>query len=116
MKSKKFLVLLLVFINYCVSLGAQGNANGVQVAQKIAKKMKDTLNLSGNQKSKIYDANMQIHNQKQAARNETPNNPTLLRTKIQAIEKTRDSLYIPILKPEEFILYKQKKRNLVSNN
>jgi hypothetical protein len=114
MKNLILITSLIFSLNSIAQNGPNGNA--VQIAQKIAKKMKDTLSLTGNQKNKIYDVNMQLHSQKQTARNETPNNPTLLATKIQTIEKTRDSLYKPILKPDEYIVYKQKKKNLVNNN
>ncbi len=106
---------LLLFIG--LQTNAQSsNGVAVQVAQKIAKKMKDSLNLTGNQKNKIYNVNINLHNQKQTARSQTVNNPTLLTTKIQTIEKTRDSLYKPILTVPQYDLYKVKKRNLISNN
>jgi hypothetical protein len=115
MKNKISFFLVAIFI--CNLLQAQStNANAVQVAQKIAKKMKDSLNLTGNQKNSIYDVNMNLHNQKQAARLQYASTPAVLTTKMQTIEKTRDSLYTPILTAPQFILYKQKKRNLISNN
>jgi hypothetical protein len=94
------------------------NTNGpaVQLAQKIAQKMKDSLDLTGDQKNSIYDVNMNLHNQKQTARTANAGNPQLMTTAIQNIEKTRDSLYQPILTVPQYDLYKQKKRNLVSSN
>jgi hypothetical protein len=117
-----FVILFFIGTKMAEAQSTNGNAaqstngNAAQIAQKIAKKMKDSLSLTGNQKSKIYDVNMRLHNKKQIARNETVNNPVLLATKIQNIEKTRDSLYKPILTVPQFDLYKIKKRNLVNNN
>jgi hypothetical protein len=116
MKNKIIIFLIATIATNTIQAQTGTNGNAVQVAQKIAKKMKDSLNLTGNQKNSIYDINMVLHNQKQAARLQYASTPAVLTTKMQTIEKTRDSLYTPILTAPQFILYKQKKRNLISNN
>jgi hypothetical protein len=94
---------------------AQTSAPAVELAQKIAKKMKDSLNLNGNQRSQVYAINLQLHNQKQLIRQQN-SNPDSLSRKIQRVEKMRDSLYRPVLGEPKYQLYLQKKRNLVNNN
>jgi hypothetical protein len=114
---KKITLITIFSIVICLnSLAQSTNGQAVQLAQKIAKKMKDSLDLTGNQKNKIYDVNMNLHNQKQVARTTNAGNPQLMTTAIQAVEKTRDSLYKPILTVPQYNLYKQTKWNLVSNN
>jgi hypothetical protein len=129
---KTVIILSFCICNYTYAQNGNGNngagsnngnppttatsANAVELAQKIAKKMKDTLGLTAAQKNQIYDVNMDLHNQKQAARTTHAGNPTAMSTAIQNIEKTRDDLYKPILTDAEFLAYKQKKRVLISNN
>ena len=114
---KRILITVYTLLTITV-LQAQAttNTNAVNVATKIAKKMQDSLQLTTVQKNQLYDVNMTLHNQKQAARVLYATTPTALNTKLQTIERTRDSLYLPILTNTEYIKYKQKKRNLVSNN
>jgi hypothetical protein len=84
-----------------------------QIAHKIANKMKDSLGLSDQQCKGIFNINMQLHQQKHDARQQDPGNPSL-GSYLQRIENTRDSLYKAILPDDKFILYKQKKRYLIS--
>ena len=112
----KLLHTCILIIITQLALAQANTMNAAQVAQKIAKKMKDSLNLTGNQKNSIYDVNMSLHSLKQDARSQILNNSLLLTTRIQAIEKTRDSLYKPLLIIPQYNMYKLKKRNLVSNN
>jgi hypothetical protein len=113
---KKLIVLFGITLVAAFSLHAQTNAPAaVQLSHKIAKKMKDTLDLSAQQRQQIYQVNMQLHNEKQAVRQQNPP-PDSLTVRIQRVERRRDSLYLPILGNEKYQLYLQKKRNLVSNN
>jgi esterase/lipase len=89
-------------------------AAAVQVAQNIAIKMKDSLGLSMQQKNQLNTVNLQLHTQKQNARTQYAGNVTQLTQALQAIEKTRDSVYQPILTPTQYDLYKIKKRYLIS--
>jgi protein subunit release factor B len=112
------LISNLVFLIFICNNGFSQSSNGtaVQLAHNIANKMKDTLSLIENQKQNIYNINMQLHDQKQAMRAAHSSNPTVMATKIQEVEKTRDSLYSTILSSSQYIMYKVKKRNLISNN
>jgi capsular polysaccharide biosynthesis protein len=111
----KKIILFAVITIFTINVKSQPANAAEQLADKIAKKMKDTLNLTGQQKHQIYDVNMSLHNQKQAARLLYTSHDSLTRA-IQHIERTRDSLYLPILGQEKYQLYLPKKRNLVNNN
>lgn len=111
---KKIIVFILCIIignNYVL---AQQNP-ATQLAEKIAKKMKDSLSLTGNQKNQVYDINMLLHNQKMAARQQYTDRDSV-RFYLQRIEGKRDSLYKTILPDNKFQMYREKKRNLVNNN
>lgn len=109
----KEILITMILILGVQGLRAQTNP-ATTLANTIAQKMKDTLSLSGSQKTQIYTLNMQMHDQKMSMRQQYAGN-SLLREKIQAVENTRDSLYMTILNEQQFILYKQKKRFLISN-
>lgn len=111
---KKQMIVLLVFITSALLCEAQSTPSEL-LAQKIALKMKDSLLLSGIQKDQVYTINMQLHEQKTLARQQSPALDSL-GLKIQRIENRRDSLYRGVLTEEQYILYRQKKRNLVNNN
>jgi hypothetical protein len=114
----KSMFLMGLFSCFVLAAAAQTgtSAAAVELAQKIANKMKDSLGLTAQQQAGIYQINLQLHGQKQQARQQHAGNPTQLGPVLQTIEQTRDSLYRPLLLPQEFVVYKQKKRNLVTNN
>jgi hypothetical protein len=111
------LIVTIICFSIIGALNAQQpvSANAQQVAQNIATKMKDSLNLTVQQKNQLYNINIQLHTQKQGARTQHTGNMPQLTQAIQAIEKKRDSLYQPILTVPQFNLYKTKKRNLIAN-
>lgn len=114
----KYFLLLLTFFVFGDTNAQQGNPNdghAVVLAQKIAKKMKDTLDLSAQQRQQLYDVNMNLHNQKQDAWLGNPSMDSLT-ARIQRIEKTRDSLYRPIIGEAKYQAYLQKKQNIVNND
>lgn len=118
----KHIILIMLLLSFSqIKLNAQNiqnantNANANALANKIAKKMKDTLGLSSQQRNQIKDVNISLHDQKMAVRSQYTNRDSVS-VKLQKIEKTRDSLYRPVLTQQQYDLYKQKKRNLVSNN
>jgi hypothetical protein len=98
-----------------VSMTLKAQTPAEQLAVKIAQKMKDSLSLTELQKSQLYEINIQLNNSKSAARQQYTGSDSL-GIKIQKIENTRDSLYSQILTEPQFLLYRQKKRNLVNNN
>jgi hypothetical protein len=110
---KKVILILSVLLAFQWSNAQTSPAN--EVAEKIAQKMKDTLALTDAQKGQIFDVNIQLHNQKMLARQHQLVADSL-RRQVQRIENTRDSLYNLVLPQEKYLLYLQKKRNLVSNN
>lgn len=88
---------------------------GVQLANHIADKMKDTLGLTVPKRNQVFAINMYIHNKKMIIRQQTTN-PDTLRVRLQRQENKRDSMYQNILPPPKYQLYLQKKGNLVSSN
>lgn len=81
---------------------------------KIARKMKDSLQLTSTQETQLVSINRYLANQKLTLRNRITSIDSL-RQETQKIEGMRDSLYSNIL-AEKFILYQQKKHVLVNNN
>jgi len=113
--NKKTIILYIALSMFAINVKSQTTNPAEQVADKIARKMKDTLNLTGLQRNQIYDVNMSLHYQKQVARQLYTAYDSLT-TAIQAVEGKRDSLYLPILGQVKYQLYLSKKRNLVNNN
>lgn len=105
---------MCIFFGVTASLNAQPPA-AIQLANHIAQKMKDTLELTTGQRAQVFSVNITLHNLKMAVR-QNNTNPDSLRIKTQRIERRRDSLYQNILPQAKYVLYQQKKRNLVTAN
>ncbi|NML23884.1 hypothetical protein HHL16_23590 [Pseudoflavitalea sp. G-6-1-2] len=104
-------ILLTIGIVF-LTLSVCAQSPGEQVAAKIAKKMKDSLALTEEQRVAIYDINMQMHNKKMPLFIKYKGTDSL-RILLQRIENSRDTLYSAVLPPEKYLLYKQKKTVLV---
>jgi hypothetical protein len=89
---------------------------GEHLAEKVAKKMKDTLSLTEAQKGEIHAINLQLYTQKQMVFQKYTSAADSLRFYIQRIENTRDTLYSTVLSQEKYIVYKQKKILLLFDN
>jgi hypothetical protein len=85
-------------------------------AMALATRMKDSLLLTTGQKDSIYTVNLQLNNLRTAAREQYQQQPDSLQHRLQQIEYSRDPLYRPILGVEKFLLYKSKKRALLTAN
>lgn len=77
--------------------------------------MRDTLSLSGAQRDSVYAINMRLHSLKMSLRQQYQLSDSL-RYKMQRVENTRDSLYLPVLGSDKYSLYLTKKKNIVNNN
>jgi hypothetical protein len=110
---KKALLILIVAVAGNTIASAQAPAQ--QIATKISQKMKDSLQLSEGQRLQVFDLNIEIANQKMTQRQLHANSDSL-RYYLQRVENMRDSLYRPVLGEEKYLLYKQKKTKLISNN
>jgi hypothetical protein len=111
---KKLFSLTLLVCGFVFASKAQP-APAVDLSTKIANKMKDSLNLSQQQQQQIFAVNMSLFNQKAQARTQYHVRDSVDKA-LQKIENNRDSLYRPILTQQQFGLYQQKKRTLISNN
>ena len=107
--------LLLAITVWSLSGFAQTSAQAEELSRKIAKRMKDTLDLTADQQQAIFQVNMQLFNQKQAARQQYTNTDSL-RSALQRIENSRDSLYNTLMPVEKYLMYRNRKRYLVTNN
>ena len=110
-KFMKYIILIVLLLSLDVGYSQQTNA----VSTKIADKMKDSLMLTASQRQQIYSVNVQLHEQKMVIRSQYIGVDSL-RIMIQRVENQRDSLYQQILPTEKYLLYKEKKKNLVNNN
>lgn len=106
----KYIFFLIVVL---YSMGSYSQTPAEQLANNLADRFKDSLALTSQQRGLLYDVNISLHNQKQAVRAQYQQ-PDSLRFHFQRIENTRDSLYRPIIGEEKYILYKEKKRFLLS--
>jgi hypothetical protein len=106
---------LAIFFLLSVAKANGQTIPAIQLADKIAQKMKDTLGLNQEKKTEIYNINLQIHDWKTQAREQYATSDTLGRV-IQGVENRRDSLYRDVLTTNQYNLYLQKKRYLVNNN
>lgn len=106
------LLALLFSISFVYAQGQQ-NSPAVLLAQHIANKMADSLALTAQQKTKVLQINMDLHKEKDAARKRTSDR-TIVGAEIQRIEKSRDTLYSTVLNEQQYLLYKSKKRNLIT--
>lgn len=107
--------IMLFLIATFTSLQLNAQTPGEQLATKIAKRLKDSLVLTEAQQTQLYKINMELHNQKQVAF-QRYTVPDSLRIHVQKIENTRDTLYSTVLSPTKYLLYKQRKRELLYNN
>lgn len=110
----KRITMILFGVTAFVTVKAQTTV-ATLLSDKIAQKMKDTLSLNLIQKTQIYTINMQLTTSKNLIRQLNVNTDSI-RIKTQRIENTRDTLYYPVLTNTQYLLYKQKKRNIVNNN
>jgi hypothetical protein len=111
MKIVSFITTVLL-----LSVAVRGQTAGPaqQLAQKLAKRMQDTLQLSDKQYQQIYLLNMDLANRKQQARQQNPGQAEYLQTLFQQIENQRDSLYKAVIaSSEKYQLYKNKKLNIL---
>ena len=116
MKSKIYLSLSLTLaLLSSFGISAQSSTTAEQIAERIAQKMKDSLNLTSQQKTGVYNVNMYIANQKALARQQYVGSDSLTRF-IQQAEGKRDSLYRTVIPDSLYQIYRQKKRTLISAN
>jgi len=108
---KKILIVLILIVAAVAAKSQTAVADSL--AQKISRKMKDSLSLSEEQRVQLYLLNLQIHEAKMSKRQLYAGDS--LQMHIQRIEGTRDSLYRQVLTTEQHVLYLQKKNNLINN-
>ncbi len=114
MQRIRTLILIAVFLNLAIHSSAQ-ESPGVQLANHIADKMRDTLGLSLPERNQVFAVNMFIHNKKMIIRKITSNQDSL-RIKIQKEEWKRDSMYQRILPPKKYEVYLKKKATILTSN
>ncbi len=112
----KYSLLILVFLLAGFISVAQTATPGTEVSTTIAKRISDSLQLTSQQQQNLFQINMQLFQLKQQLRTNWGDNVTELTPRIQAVERTRDSLYRPVLGEEKYILYLQKKQSLIRIN
>lgn len=110
---KNILLIVFVIVVSCFKTLAQVSP-GEQIAIKVAQKMKDTLGLSDEQRQRVYDVNMQLHQNNLAVWKQHSALDSV-RFYLQRIEMTRDSLYKPILTADQLLVYRQKKGYLIGS-
>jgi hypothetical protein len=114
---KGLLLLFIVFFSVggLYAQNQQAQTPGAQLAHHIADKMADTLGLTNQQRAKVFTINMELDRRKSEARAKSPDR-AVMGKELQKIETGRDALYKSVLTEEQYTLYLQKKRHLVSRN
>jgi hypothetical protein len=107
-------IMFFIILSLAAAANAQSNP-AATIAERIAQKMKDTLNLTAIQKAQLYDINLQLHEMKMSKRQQYSGSDSL-RFQVQRVENTRDSLYRPVLTNSQYELYLQRKNNLINSN
>lgn len=111
----KFKILLLITIIVIRIQGVGAQTIATEIANKQAQKMKRDLVLNDSVSQCLYNINIQIHNRKMYIRQQNIAKDSTVYY-IQKIENSRDSLYQKVLSENQYLLYKQKKRELLNNN
>lgn len=111
---RKYIMLIFLII-FCSIYSFGQTSPSEQLAQRIANKMRDTLTLTALQTQSMYNINLNLDTRKMQARTISTDRIIVGRA-IQAVEKTRDSLYRIGLTAPQYELYLQKKKNIVKNN
>ncbi len=106
-------IVFLLFVFNLVNAQDE-NSPAVKLAHHIENKLADSLNLSNQQKAKIFAINMELYKQKTAARGKSQERAAAGKD-LQKIESTRDGYYKSILREEQYTLYLKKKHNLVTS-
>ena len=108
-----------ILLSFFLSVGCQFSfgqtSPSEQLAQRIANKMKDTLALTAVQTQSMYNINLNLNTRKMQARTISTDR-VIIEHAIQAVEKTRDSLYRIDLTASQYQLYLHKKRNIIKYN
>lgn len=116
MKKNLFIIwILLSAFVVSAQTSNQQQDQGERLAKKIAKQIKDSLELTGAQMNQLVSINLSLHQQKKQLLNSGQSRDSISQG-LQRIENTRDSLYRTVIPSDKFELYKLKKRNLINNN
>ncbi len=110
----KRVLFFVMFFHFCLIFYGQSSPS-IDLANKIADKMNDSLTLSQSQRAQVFAVSIQLHNEKTTVRYQFTDR-IVVGKELQRIENARDSLFKSILSDQQYILYKQKKRSLVNNN
>ena len=110
----KMVPLIIVVCCFCNNSMAQNEA-GKKLAAQMAKKMKDSLNLTNQQENAILQINLQLNTKKYLVRQQYAASDSLRRF-LQKTENSRDSLYKKVLPAQSYNLYLIKKKNMLNIN
>jgi hypothetical protein len=115
-KIKHMKIVLITTLMLLIGVASKAQSDvAARISEKIAQRMKDSLSLSEQQKDSIYSLNILLSNRKAEFRKQYTDIDSL-QIHFQRVERLRDSLYKTILGDEKYLLYKTKKRYLISNN
>jgi peptidoglycan hydrolase CwlO-like protein len=109
---KKILIVIVLIVTAAAAKSQSVIADSL--AQKMSRKMKDSLSLTEEQRTQLYQLNLQLHEAKMGKR-QLYTDIDSLQIHIQRVENTRDSLYRAVLTSEQHVLYLQKKTKLINN-
>jgi hypothetical protein len=84
-------------------------------AERIAQRMVDSVGVNAEARKKILEVNTKINKQKAEVWASYKGDMPSIQRHLQEIENSRDLLYRNILTESEFKIYRQRKKNIISN-
>ncbi len=110
-------ILIVLFLAAMQQSYGQNNvpAKGQLLAERMAQRMRDSLDLNATERQKICEINLSLYKRKEDAWKSAGGNTNAIQKQLQQIENTRDAQYKEVLDAEKFAAYKQKKKFIISN-
>ena len=108
-------LLVIASVSAVKAQSNNDNTPAAKLAHHIADKMADSLGLTNQQRATIFAVNMELNRQKTEARSKSQDRAAVGKD-LQKIESTRDNYFKTVLTMEQYQVYLQKKRRLVTSN
>ncbi len=110
---KKIFVITSLLISVTFEANAQSE-KAIAVVLKISKQMVDSVKITEEERVKVYNVNLRLHNEKSAWRLRFAETDSLAKY-FQIVENTRDSLYKEILPEAKYLEYLKRKKQVIKN-
>lgn len=110
---KRISSIFISVLTATATLKAQ-SASAVQATSKLVNLMKDSLCLSAEQRTLVYEINLRIAEDKDATGQKYPGGGSTARG-LRILEPLRDTMYKRVLTAAQFQYYQKKRSALITN-